>query len=322
MEDVWFDTYKLRANLAKFQRDEAHDRKTHQPNRGETGKRSITEIKQGLTFKEAVTGGLETLQKNNSSVVGDKIIDQGGWKFKQKGQMDRRINQQQQGYMEIEVEKDNITRLEKSWIGELWDYNDAKNIQIKIWMEGFQNITAKWLGMKMVLLSSMVDGEVQRVIEANKEWWSRIFVEVKPWTPLSRPHGRIVWVRIYGVPLQVWGEECFKRFVWGFGELIKLDVETAKQNRLDVARVLIKVNSWESVDELVEFKVNRDIFVTRVEEEKLGAEEWNKPWDACSKYVVARTSSTGLIEKEWLDDEILSVDGKQDGGSDASQPQL
>ncbi|MCI84482.1 hypothetical protein A2U01_0105760, partial [Trifolium medium] len=51
-----------------------------------------------------------------------------------------------------------------------------------------------------------------------------------------------------------------------------MDEETAKQNRLYAARVLIKANGWESVDELVEFKVNTDIVVTRVVEEKLGVE--------------------------------------------------
>ncbi|MCI94227.1 hypothetical protein A2U01_0115525, partial [Trifolium medium] len=44
--------------------------------------------------------------------------------------MERKAKQQQQGHMEIEVDNDNLIRLEKCWVGELWDYNDAKNIQL------------------------------------------------------------------------------------------------------------------------------------------------------------------------------------------------
>ncbi|PNX91523.1 hypothetical protein L195_g047654, partial [Trifolium pratense] len=76
-------------------------------------------------------------------------------------------------------------------------------------------------------------------------------------------------------------QEDSMRF-WGF---IKMDEETANQNRLDVTR-----------------------------EQKSGT----KPWDVGSKYVVARNSSVGSMVNEWIEEEALSVDGDLDGVSEKS----
>ncbi|GAU31574.1 hypothetical protein TSUD_53960 [Trifolium subterraneum] len=66
------------------------------------------------------------------------------------------------------------------------------------------------------------------------------------------------------------GWECFHRIVWSFGSLLRLEKQTERQDRLDVARVQIAVTSWEFVDEVQMIKVNEEAFTVRVVEERFG----------------------------------------------------
>ncbi|MCI24677.1 DUF4283 domain protein, partial [Trifolium medium] len=92
----------------------------------------------------------------------------------------------------------------------------------------------------------------------------------KPWSTIQKPRGRRIWVRIFGTPLHAWGWECFHRIIFRFGRLIFLDGQTERQERLDVARAQIAVTSWDFVDEVTEIKVNEELFVVRVVEERFG----------------------------------------------------
>ncbi|MCI55202.1 DUF4283 domain protein, partial [Trifolium medium] len=83
-----------------------------------------------------------------------------------------------------------------------------------------------------------------------------------------RARGRRVWVRIFGVPLHVWGDECFKKVVWGFGNLVKLDELTKNLQRLEFARVQVVTSTWDTIDETVDIRVGNDLFVLKVTEEK------------------------------------------------------
>ncbi|MCI22327.1 hypothetical protein A2U01_0043503, partial [Trifolium medium] len=61
-----------------------------------------------------------------------------------------------------------------------------------------------------------------------------------------------------------------KRIIWRTGRLLKLDPETLNHNRYDVARAQIAVTTWTTVDEVVEIKVNEEIFIIRMVEERFG----------------------------------------------------
>ncbi|GAU23942.1 hypothetical protein TSUD_181310 [Trifolium subterraneum] len=70
--------------------------------------------------------------------------------------------------MEIEVELDNLKQLEGSYVGTLKDFADVENIQVTLWMEGFQQIKALSLGLELILLTSPIRDEIQRAYESNK----------------------------------------------------------------------------------------------------------------------------------------------------------
>jgi hypothetical protein len=125
--------------------------------------------------------------------------------------------------------------------------------------------------MDLILLNSSLEGEIQRAYESNKSWWEMWFLSLTPWRPNLRPRGRRIWVRLFGVPLHIWSWEGFKKIIWRYGTLVNLDPETLEQSRFDVARALITVTFWEMVDEIIEVKVDDEVFTIRMIEERFGS---------------------------------------------------
>ncbi|MCI33631.1 DUF4283 domain protein, partial [Trifolium medium] len=125
---------------------------------------------------------------------------------------------------------------------------DADNIQLALWMEGYEQIKAISLGMDLILLSPLEGDGIRRAYEGNKKWWERWFSTVKPWRPDILPNGRRIWVRLFGVPLHIWGWDGFNSLIWRFGRLLNLDPETSNQTRFDVARAQVAITQWEMVD--------------------------------------------------------------------------
>ncbi|GAU44613.1 hypothetical protein TSUD_241060 [Trifolium subterraneum] len=283
-----------------------HQRGQKQPSRGKNPS-SNTEpekvvggvVRQGVTFKQSLVKGTNVTQ-NPGIDVGCKKPN-----TSKKALVSRHIN----GCMEVEVVPENVTKFGKCWVGRLWDQKDADNIQFKIWMEGFQMVTAEPLGLDLVLLSCQIEDGVRKAVESNKEWWSRVFIEINPWAPLYRPRGRRVWVMIYGVPFHVWGVECLKKVVWGFGKLVKVDEQTEKFQRLEYARVQVAINTWDTIDKLVEIRVGDDLFVLKVAEEKwLGGDD-TCVRGLCSKNRVESEASVGSPNRRWVaDDDDLHGD--------------
>ncbi|MCI29934.1 hypothetical protein A2U01_0051143, partial [Trifolium medium] len=141
------------------------------------------EVRQGVSFKQSLA------KVDLSTLNADKR--KGG--LKQPGtRRGLTTTQILEGTMEVAVVEENMKKFEKCWVGKLWDQNDADNIQFKIWMEGFQMVSAVRLGLDMVLLSSMEDDGVRNAVASNKDWWSRCFIEINMSTLVARPRGRRV----------------------------------------------------------------------------------------------------------------------------------
>jgi hypothetical protein len=90
-------------------------------------------------------------------------------------------------------------------------------------MEGLQNIQVAPLGVDVVLLSSTIHEGVKKALQTNSGWWDRWFQDIRGWNPNLVPPGRRLWVRIFGIPPQAWGFDCFGKITLPFGKLIKLD---------------------------------------------------------------------------------------------------
>jgi hypothetical protein len=288
IEGVWFGTYKIRANISRFKRGEdgagTVAQRANVESLRERGVEDRT-TRKGMSFKHVLTGLNEDDHRRKSNEL--------------------------KGVLKVETVRSNLEVLNQSYVGILWKEDEADQIQMKILMEGFQDVQARFLGVDLILLSSPKPEGVMRAVKSNQKWWERWFSEIKPWNPSLKPRGRRIWVRIFGAPIHAWGWECFERIICRLGRLIKLDEQTETQGRLDVARALIAVSSWGFVDSIQEIKVNEELFITRVVEERFGEIDLGITRESFSK--VEDEDSTGDTASVGRPDE--DQQGWEDGGS-------
>ncbi|MCI04753.1 hypothetical protein A2U01_0025800, partial [Trifolium medium] len=71
----------------------------------------------------------------------------------------------------------------------------------------------------------------------------------KAWSPLCYADRRDTWVKVYGIPLHVWGEKLFKVIGGKYGDFLDFDEATASRARLDVARIKIATTFRGCIDE-------------------------------------------------------------------------
>jgi hypothetical protein len=102
-------------------------------------------------------------------------------------------------------------------------------------------------------------------------------------------------VKVYGIPLHVWGENLFKAIGSRYGEFIDFDNNTASRAKLDVARIKMATGFCGEIDDALKIMA-------------LGLNipyEWSKKkeWNRCLCTAIGRLSRRGaglsLIMLRW-----------------------
>jgi hypothetical protein len=137
ISDIWFGTYKLRINRAKFSRDEDPKGKQtmeQQPTTLVEGS-VIHQVQHGVSFKEVLVSNEKALQGTKEET--QKVV----W--------------------EVEVEEDKVRMLRGAYVGFLSEPMEAHVLQEHFIMYGYPTIKVTSLGHMKVLLSSSKEDEVE-----------------------------------------------------------------------------------------------------------------------------------------------------------------
>jgi hypothetical protein len=203
LEDVRVGNTKLRINLSFFGRD---------------GKQtSAKTLKGGEEVKRKPVEGLKKGVLKETGVCPDKsfraALEGLGNMQVSKGKGKEDVMQvvdvsQTTNPLVFEPNKEFLSILKGSFVGKLTPGGMLKSIQLNLCLEGLQGIRAASLGDGRVVLFSEVGEDVGLAIE-RKSWWEGLLHDFHPWFPSVVSTKREVWVKIFGVPLQLWDEDVF-----------------------------------------------------------------------------------------------------------------
>jgi hypothetical protein len=260
--NVWFSTYKLRINRARFDREGGNG--PAQDNHLDGGHVvNDTKIRDGRSFKVALAG--------DSLGPGKKVVES---VYVEKGKaMVVKPKFVEHSALVLEPELEFLYALECGYVGRLVTGANDKNVQLNLCLEGIRGVRAACFGEGRVLLFSESGEDVGMAI-SKRVWWEGLLTDLQPWSPNMVTNKRESWLRIYGFPLQVWGEKAFSLFTKPWGQFIGLDEETRRRSRLDVARVKISTLSSEVIDSTMFVKVQDVKYAVRVIEEGGGPLEF------------------------------------------------
>lgn len=87
-----------------------------------------------------------------------------------------------------------------------------------------------------------------KALEGGPYFFSRRYLVLKDWHRMLIPsteHPSTIpaWVKIHKLPLECWTEEGFSRIASTIGKPLHVDIATAKQQRIDYARVCVEISA-------------------------------------------------------------------------------
>ncbi|KAK7378163.1 hypothetical protein VNO80_03600 [Phaseolus coccineus] len=126
--------------------------------------------------------------------------------------------------------------LEGSFVGSLSKVSDIQVVQESFFLEGFNFVRLTYLGEKFILLSSEVEGSMEKFLKENKEWLDSTFDSITPWSNSFMVAEKYVWVRCRGIPLKLWSSQCFELIGALVSSLIKVEEATTSREVLEFAR--------------------------------------------------------------------------------------
>ena len=288
LDNIFINDHKLFVNLPKFTRL-ASKFQTH------------TRVdKGGKQIKEAV----KDLQATNSPRVRsyvEVVVQKGGSGGTMTGAG---------GIPTITIEptKGRDFWCEGAWVGRLKKPMKLEKMEDYISWELGYNISTRFLGDDMVLLIGLSEDKAQQLINSEMNGGNTLFYSLERWRSGYRSSNRVVWLQLWGFPIEAWKVDHMKQVVSTIGDVIEADEDTDDRRRLDRTRLLVRTPLLSAI--IKEVKVHcgeEDYRVWLVEEVGDDGDAWRTRTSMSEEWTEEITSEEeGVVAEDNDDDTSFS----------------
>lgn len=220
LDNIFINEHKLYVNLPRFDRSARQE--APQANKLAGGKKTIEE-----SCRDATNHGPPRRSYVDAVTMG---VCQGH----------KRVDETRYSPVYINLEVTGRAWCEGTWTGKLKKMMEVDALEDRLAWELGYSVDSQFLGDDMVLLPGLSDEKARALIQSETEKGDSIFYELKKWSPLSRPSNRIVWLQLWGFPVQAWEIQSFRKVVAAIGDIIEPDDDTEDRRRFDRARLLVR----------------------------------------------------------------------------------
>ncbi|KAK2376927.1 zinc finger CCCH domain-containing protein [Trifolium repens] len=275
MKEIWYGTYKLWANAARFAKDGGvhneyggkkpiSDGRIKESAKKLKRKNEAPERKRNIGWDRTRAGNLSYADAAGRQIgkngEGQRSSDSNNIQKKQEEKREWR------GLSFETVEEDRVWA-RKGLIGMVNHVDEVPLLQQKILDVGITTVKIIPMGGRKVYIQPLEDEDLWDLIKDAEEFFNHWFVKIKEWSPKEIASDRTIWMRLYGVPVHAWRENFFKKILESTGEVITPDEDTCKRRRFDYARVLIRTSALSFINQVEKVKIDEDFFVVRILEE-------------------------------------------------------
>ena len=88
-------------------------------------------------------------------------------------------------------------------------------------------------------------GDIWQLFNDVVHFFGMLFANIQQWSASEVVYERGAWIRVYGVPIHAWNDDCFRLCVLGLGRFLHTDECTVDKARFDYARILISTPTIE-----------------------------------------------------------------------------
>ncbi|KAK9076549.1 hypothetical protein SSX86_004883 [Deinandra increscens subsp. villosa] len=115
------------------------------------------------------------------------------------------------------------------------------------------SITIRYLGGKSMLLTFYTRSAAEEFLN-EKDVWKDYFEDLEIWKGQDIQYERVAWIRIHGIPIQLWNREVTDKYGGLFGEVVHNSEASVFRSSLAYDAIGIVVKSPTRINEVVEVK--------------------------------------------------------------------
>lgn len=209
LNEMWFGSYKLRANISKFVRGTHSQRLRVERVKPKHIVQRQAWRKEDMSYAKSLGG--------HNKVVEEKSF--AGYRYSPKP-----------------ANKDFARRCFSGVLKEEYSWGEVGILINELCGE---NIRASYTGGDFVIFHPVGEGRISlNDLDCFQEW----FELIREWSENDMNHRRSIWTKWYGVPLHAWNSKFFSLMVTKFGQMIMINAETLEKRCLLRARVLIRTS--------------------------------------------------------------------------------
>ena len=100
-----------------------------------------------------------------------------------------------------------------------------------------------------MLLTFPTKDDMDNMLANGREWLNEWFEEVLEWKlGMCVKPKRTIWIKCFGVPLNVWNPRNFINIGSIWGEIISLDIAASKLTTFECGKVKVETSSMEAIN--------------------------------------------------------------------------
>lgn len=155
---------------------------------------------------------------------------------------------------------------------------------------------------------------LSKLLDEGNECLSKWFDWIAPWDEkleLNRP-GHLVWLSIVGIALHAWMKKNFNVIASVWGKLLEVEDLTLSRDQTHVGRARVLTKLHETIDEVINFSVDGNVFHVRVMEDLIEIVDFGPCYDG---------EDTQLMQSDEADEEQSNAASDCDSDTGSAVPE-
>ncbi|KAH7858014.1 hypothetical protein Vadar_019018 [Vaccinium darrowii] len=142
----------------------------------------------------------------------------------------------------------------RSAVGLLQLLISVEDLQKEFYKEHGVNVIIRDMGGRSMLIT--YPNEELRNVSVKEQWLKSCFVSLKRWNGDATSLERLTWINCFGLPLDGWSMNTFKKIGECWGQLISVDDDTLYCKSFVNGRLLIVTKESSRIDKWIKIEVN------------------------------------------------------------------
>ncbi|KAJ0443707.1 putative RNA recognition motif domain, nucleotide-binding alpha-beta plait domain superfamily [Helianthus annuus] len=139
----------------------------------------------------------------------------------------------------------------KAVLGELKKVELLKKVGIMRKNLGLRDDQVRYMGGLCILIIFDSELSMEEMLASQEDMWKEWFSDIKKWNGEDIPYQRIAWLRIRGIPLQLWIDGVFNCVGERFGKVIKPSDADENDINFNYDAVGVLVNHGATINEKI-----------------------------------------------------------------------